>query len=66
MRSCSRRAKTGAGTSRRAVTYARFAGLHGRIYRALVIGSGGHALATRRMLRSIKRVAERPQSLTTR
>jgi hypothetical protein len=49
----------GPETTLRAVTYARFNGVHGRIYRALIIGSRGHALATRRILRSIKRLAER-------
>lgn len=47
----------GAGTTLRAVTYARFSGLRGRLYRSLVIGSRGHTLATRRILRSIKRLA---------
>jgi hypothetical protein len=41
------------GTEVRAVTLADFPGLHGRIYRALVIGSGGHRIVVRRMLRRI-------------
>jgi hypothetical protein len=45
------------GTTLRAVTYARFPGLRGRLYRALIIGSRGHALAMRRILRSIERLA---------
>jgi len=37
----------------RAETRAAFPGLHGRCYRALVIGTRGHRLATRRLLRQI-------------
>jgi hypothetical protein len=37
---------------------AEFPGLHGKIYRAMVIGSGGHAIGVRRILRSIKTEAE--------
>lgn len=36
-------------------TYSEFPGLPGRVYRALVIGSGLHAVATRSMVRSIER-----------
>ena len=43
------------GTVLRARTYAEFPGLHGRFYRAAVIGSGGHVLATRHILRSVRR-----------
>lgn len=39
-------------------SHARFAGLHGRAYRALVIGSRGHRVLVRRMLRSIAHAAE--------
>ena len=46
------------GTHVRALTYARFPGPHGRAYRALVIGSRGHRIAVRRMLRSIAHIAE--------
>ncbi|MBN8870738.1 MAG: hypothetical protein J0H66_12725 [Solirubrobacterales bacterium] len=35
-------------------TYAKFPGFHGRVYRALVIGTGAHALATNHILRSIR------------
>jgi hypothetical protein len=38
-----------------AKTSAEFPGVLGRIYRALVIGTGGHRFATRRMLSSIAR-----------
>ena len=37
----------------RARTYADFPGPHGRAYRALVIGTGLHVVATRRMLRQV-------------
>lgn len=37
----------------RALTWAAFPGLAGRAYRALVIGSGGHKLLVRRLLRNI-------------
>jgi hypothetical protein len=40
-------------------TYALFPGPHGRIYRALVIGSGAHAVATRGILRTVAELAER-------
>ncbi|HSJ96341.1 MAG TPA: hypothetical protein VLC53_04680 [Myxococcota bacterium] len=39
----------------RAQTHAAFPGVLGRIYRAAVIGSGGHRLVTRRLLRQIAR-----------
>ncbi|PRH78631.1 hypothetical protein C6N75_13855 [Streptomyces solincola] len=39
-------------------TYARFPGPLGAVYRALVFGSGGHAVAVRRMLDSVRRRAE--------
>ncbi|MBA0045330.1 hypothetical protein [Mycobacteroides sp. LB1] len=45
------------GTQLRAQTYADFPGLRGRIYRALVIGTRGHVLATNYILRSVKRRA---------
>ena len=41
-----------------AVSRAAFPGWRGSLYRALVIGSGGHRTAVRRMLRSVKRRAE--------
>ena len=44
----------------RARTDAGFPGLAGRVYRALVIGTRGHVLAVRRILRAVKSRAERP------
>ena len=44
-------------TRLRATTYAAFPGLHGRTYRALVIGTRLHVLATRRMLDAVARRA---------
>lgn len=41
----------------RAETHADFPGLAGRLYRAAVIGSGGHALVTRKLLKQVERVA---------
>src|SRR5262249_25304184 len=38
------------GGSLRAETHAAFPGVLGRLYRAAVIGSGGHRLVTRRLL----------------
>jgi hypothetical protein len=46
------------GARVRARTYAAFPGLAGRAYRAAVIGSRGHVVAVRRMLRSVARGAE--------
>jgi hypothetical protein len=46
----------------RATTYADFPGLHGRAYRALVIGSRLHVLATTRMLRAVRRRALDPRA----
>jgi hypothetical protein len=43
------------GTLLRAGTYAAFPGLRGRAYRALVIGSHGHAWSVRRMLDAVSR-----------
>jgi hypothetical protein len=43
----------------RALTWAAFPGLHGTIYRALVIGTGGHRFAVRQIL---KRVAAEAHS----
>jgi hypothetical protein len=42
-----------------AETRAEFPGLHGRGYRALIIGTGGHVLVVHHMLAAVKRVAER-------
>jgi hypothetical protein len=53
----------GLGRSRlRARTDARFPGLKGAMYRGLVIGSGGHALIAKRLLRVIARKAERDRN----
>lgn len=49
------------GEALRARTHAAFPGVRGRIHRAAVIGSGGHRLATRRMLRHVVREVARPQ-----
>ena len=50
------------GSRVRAVTHAEFPGLRGRLYRAAVVGSGGHRIITRRLLKSIARRAERAHS----
>ncbi|GAB7143840.1 hypothetical protein [Mycobacterium riyadhense] len=50
----------GPGVRLRALTWAAFPGLHGRLYRALVIGSGGHRIVVRRMLKRIA-AAARPR-----
>jgi hypothetical protein len=42
-----------------AETRAEFPKLHGRAYRALVIGTGGHVLVVHHMLAAVKRAAER-------
>jgi hypothetical protein len=52
-------ADTPRSTEIRAVTLAAFPGIHGRLYRALVIGSGGHRIVVRRMLARIAAAAER-------
>jgi hypothetical protein len=41
----------------RAETWAEFPGPTGRVYRALVIGSGGHRVVVRRLLRHVARSA---------
>jgi len=41
------------GVRLRALTFAAFPGLHGRAYRALVIGTGAHRIVVRRMLNHI-------------
>lgn len=41
------------GVRLRALTFAAFPGLRGKVYRALVIGSGGHRIVVRRMLRRV-------------
>ncbi|WP_228788433.1 hypothetical protein [Nocardia puris] len=44
-------------TTVRAITRAEFPGPHGKVYRALVIGTGGHVLVVRWMLRKIAAAA---------
>ena len=39
---------------------AEFPGIHGRLYRALLMGTGGHQLVTRGLLRQVARAAGRP------
>jgi hypothetical protein len=46
-------------TRLRAETRAEFPGVKGRIYRAMVIGTRGHVLATRRLLGAVQRRAAR-------
>lgn len=46
------------GDRLRAQTHAEFPGILGRLYRAAVIGSGGHRLVTRRLLRLVARATE--------
>lgn len=41
-----------------ATTRAEFPGLHGRVYRGLVIGSGGHVIVVKRILKAVRRRAE--------
>jgi hypothetical protein len=48
----------------RAESRAAFPGLRGRSYRALVIGTRGHVLAVKRMLRAVKARAEHPRTAT--
>jgi hypothetical protein len=43
------------GTVLRARSYGEFPGLHGRAYRAAVIGTRGHVLATRYLLKRVRR-----------
>jgi len=50
------------GVELHAKSSAVFPGLHGRIYRALVIGTGGHRIAVRRLLAAIARRAERTEA----
>jgi hypothetical protein len=53
------------GSRIRAVTHAEFPGIRGALYRAMVVGSGGHRIVTTRILRSIARRAERAHSHRT-
>lgn len=52
--------ETNGGARCSAESRARFPGWRGRLYRAAIIGSRGHQLVVRRMLREIKRTAEHP------
>lgn len=54
----------GGRTVLRARTFAAFPGLHGRMYRALVIGTRLHVLATTHMLRAIEGCAGRVELLS--
>jgi hypothetical protein len=42
----------------RATTHAAFPGLHGTLYRTLVVGTRVHALVTRRMLETVRKASE--------
>jgi hypothetical protein len=44
-------------TRMRAQTWADFPGIHGKVYRALVIGTGGHRIVVRKMLKRIAAAA---------
>ena len=48
----------GGGTRVTAQTWAAFPGIRGTLYRAIVIGSGGHRIVVRRMLRNIAAQAD--------
>jgi len=48
-----------------AQTWAAFPGIKGRIYRAMVIGSGGHRVAVRRMLNRIAGQADKSVTMST-
>jgi len=52
----------GSGTVLSAKTYAAFPGLRGRAYRALVIGTRAHVLATGHMLRNVRRLSQSSSS----
>jgi len=47
------------GNQLRARSEAAFPGIHGRLYRALLMGTGGHQLVTRGLLRHVARAAGR-------
>ena len=53
---------SGDGSRCCAESRAAFPGLHGRLYRLAVIGTGTHRVAVRRLLQRVKRTAERPSS----
>ncbi|MGB9307181.1 MAG: hypothetical protein WCB92_26895 [Mycobacterium sp.] len=50
----------GEGVRLRALTWAAFPGLRGKVYRALVIGTGAHRIVVRRMLNRIAATAGPP------
>ncbi|SEP19327.1 hypothetical protein [Trujillonella endophytica] len=50
------------GTRVRLESRGAFPGAHGRLYRLAVVGTGGHALAVRRMLAGVRRAAEQRRS----
>ncbi len=54
------------GTMLRAITHAVFPGVHGAIYRALVIGTRLHMLATRGILHAVRRRAGQRTSTNVR
>jgi hypothetical protein len=47
------------GDHLRARSEAAFPGIHGRMYRALLMGTGGHRIVTRGLLRHVARAAGR-------
>jgi hypothetical protein len=57
--------RSAAGATVRARTSAAFPGLPGACYRAVVIGTRGHVLVVRRMLRAAARKAERAPAVAT-
>ena len=58
------RHRAGDRTRVRATTWAAFPGMHGKIYRALVIGTGGHRVAVRWTLKRIAATALAERALT--
>jgi hypothetical protein len=51
------------GVRLRALTFAAFPGVHGRAYRALVIGSGAHRIVVRRMLKRVAAAVHPPAAV---
>ena len=49
----------------RALTWSEFPGVRGKVYRALVIGSGAHRLAVRHMLRRIASAAQSQKAMAS-
>jgi len=54
----------GARTRLRAATWADFPGIHGKAYRALVIGSGGHRIVVRRTLKRVAATLQNERAQT--